>query len=354
MRILGFQTDLSLLNRYPPFVQMIARNVQEFHLCYLRGELEEKSIIFHQLKFPKIIQTSTILLAFLTALKSFKLCRKYGIDLIYIMDAPYYELSGMLTSALSRIPFVLRFRTNEVKLRSILPYNYVRRILGGFITRTVATRAKHIVCISHELRNLVLTWGVDPLKINVIYHGVNADVFRPLRVEKPFSNVVLFVGGFLPGKGSSTLLEAAKCLEDVHFFIVGSRSSQEILRMPKNIHSLGIVKRSRMPYYYNMSDVLVLASLSEGMPDTILEAFACGRPVIATKVGEIPRIVSPKFGWLIKPEDDQQLKETIQEALSDRKRLETMGKAARKFVVNNFRWSLYAKSMIEIMGKCVR
>lgn len=347
MRILGFQTDLNLLSRYPPFIQMIARNVEKFHLCYLRGKLEEESIMFHHLKFPKIIQTSTILLALPTALKAFKICRKYGINLIYILDGSYYELSGLLVCKLLGIPLVIRLRQHEAKLRLVLHRNILRRILANFVTKLAITKAKRVVCISHELRDFALGWGASPSKASIVYHGIDVNVFRPMKVKKPFSKVVLLVGGFRPEKGIFVLLEAAKYLEDVHFFIIGPKVVDIKMSIPKNVHYLGIVKDGTMPHYYNMSDILVLPSFIEGSPDVILEAFACGKPVIGSRVAEIPWIVLPEFGWLVKPGDVQQLKEAIENALSDMKRLKVMGEAARKYVVKNRKWSFYAEQMIK-------
>lgn len=354
MRILSFIKDLNLLSRYPPYLPVIAREVEEFHLCHVKGKLEEKSITFHRLRIPRNIHFSSLLLALPTALKAFKICRKYGIDVIYVLDGIYYELSGLLTSKLSRTPFVIRLRTNEVKLRPLLRYNVIKRILGDFLTRLAVTKAKHVICISHELQNLVLGWDVDPSKVVIIHHGVDAKNFRPMKVEKPFPKVALFIGGFGPEKGASTLLEAAEDLESIHFFIIGPQPSDlGVSRMPKNVHYVGIVKRDRMPHYYNMSDVLVLPSLTEGLPDVILEAFACGKPVIASRVGEIPWIVPSEFGWLIGPSDAEQLKEAVVDAFSDKKRLRAMGEAAREHVIKNFKWSLYAKQMIKTLSECV-
>jgi len=354
LRILSFINNLDILSRYPPYLPMIAREVEEFHLCYIRGELKEESIIFHHLKFPRIIPSSSLLLALPTALKAFKICRKYRIDIIYVLDGSYYELSGLPTSTLSRAPLVFRLRTNEVKLRSILRHNYIRRILATFLTKLTVTKAKRVVCISHELQNLVLGWDVDPSKVVIVHHGVDTKNFRPMRVEKPFPRVALFIGGFGPEKGVSTLLEAAKDLESVHFFIIGPQpAGVRVASMPRNVHYLGIVKRDRMPHYYNMSDVLVLPSLTEGLPDVILEAYACGKPVIASRVGEIPWIVPPEFGWIVEPSDAEQLKEAIAEAFSDKRRLRAMGKAAREHVTKNFKWSLYAEEMIKTLSECV-
>jgi len=350
LRILSFIKNVDLLRRYPPYLSMIAKEVEEFHLCHITGKLEEKSIIFHRFQFPKSIHFSSLLLALPTALKAFKICRKHRIDVIYVLDGIYYELSGLLTAKLSRSPLVVRLRTNEVKLRSILRYNFVKRFLGNFVTMLTVNNARHVVCISHELRDLVLGWGINPSKAKIVYHGVDTNHFRPIKVEKPFSKVVLFVGGFVPEKGASTVVEVAKSLENVHFLIIGPESANsEISRLPRNVHFLGVVSRDSMPRYYNMCDVLVLPSLTEGFPDVILEAFACRKPVIASGVGEIPWIVSSKFGWLIKPGDVKELKETIQNALSDEMLLKTMGESARKYVVKNFQWISYAKEMTNIL-----
>ncbi len=354
MRILSFIKDLNLLSRYPPYLSMIAREVEEFHLCHVKGKLEEKSIIFHHLRIPRNIHFSSLLLALPTALKAFKICRKHGIDVIYVLDGIYYELSGLLTSKLSRTPLVIRLRTNEVKLRPLLHYNVIKRILGDFLMKLVVTKAKRVVCISHELQNLVLGWDVDPSKVVIVHHGVDTKNFRPMKVEKPFPKVALFIGGFGPEKGASTLLEAAEDLESIHFFIIGPQSAGvQVLGMPKNVHYVGIIKRDRMPHYYNMSDVLVLPSLTEGLPDVILEAFACGKPVIASRVGEIPWVVPSGFGWLIGPSDAEQLKEAVVNAFSDKKRLRAMGEAAREHVTKNFKWSLYAKQIVKTLSECV-
>jgi len=350
LRVLSFIKNVDLLKRYPPYLSMIAREVEEFHLCHITGKMEEEPIVFHQLQIPKFVHFSSILLALPTALKAFKICRKYKVDVIYVLDGIYYELSGLLTAKLSRTPLVIRLRTNEVKLRSVLRYNLVKRFLGNFVTMLTVNNARQVACISHELQSLVLTWGINSSKVKIVYHGVDANQFRPIEVRKPFSKVVLFVGGFAPGKGASIVLEVAKCLENTHFLIIGPESADfEISKLPKNVHFLGIISRDKMPQYYNMCDVLVLPSLTEGFPDVILEAFACGKPVIASKVGEIPWIVSSKFGWLVEPSNVKEFKEAIQDALSDEKQLKAMGKAARKCVIKSFQWGSYAEQMTNIL-----
>jgi len=325
---------------------VIAREVEEFHLCHVKGKLEEKSIIFHHLRIPKIIHFSSLLLALPTALKAFKICRKHGIDVIYVLDGIYYELSGLLTSKLSRTPLVIRLRTNEVKLRPLLRYNVIKRILGDFLTRLVVTKAKRVICLNHELRELVLGWGVNSSNAVIVYHGVDVNRFRPKQVKKPYSKVVLFVGGISHAKGIYVLLKVAKMLKNIHFLLVGAVDIS-MHGIPSNVHYLGLKPHSDMPKYYNMCDVLVLPTYIEAFGDVILEAFACAKPVIASKVGEIPWIVSPEFGWIVEPGDVQQLKKAVLNAFSDIKHLRGMGEVAREYVVKNFRWDFYATKMTE-------
>jgi len=356
LRILSFIKDVDLLSRYPPYLQMIARNVDEFHLCHVKGRLKEESMILHYLKIPKIIHFSSFLLALPTALKAFKICREYGIDLIYVLDGSYYELSGLLTSKLSGIPFVLRLRTNEVRLRSILYKNPVKRVLSNFMTRLAVTNAKRVICLNHELRELVLKWGVKSSNVAIIYHGVDVDRFKPKRVKKPYSEIVLFVGGISSPKGIYVLLKVAEMLKDIHFLLVGPISIK-MYEIPNNVHYLGLKPHSDMPKYYNMCDILVLPSYVEAFGDVILEAFATGKPVIASKVGEIPWIVTSKFGWLVEPGNTLQLKEAILDAFLDENRLKAMGQAARKYVNENFKWESYVEKMIENLKsitKCLK
>jgi glycosyltransferase involved in cell wall biosynthesis len=285
-----------------------------------------------------------------TVLKAFKICRRHRINVIYIVDGIYYELSGLALAKLARIPLVFRLRANEMKLRSVLHYNFLKRFLNNFVTIITIKNAKQLVCISHELYALVLGMGIDPSKVKIVYHGVDSNRFKPMKVKKLFSKTALFVGNFAQNKGASVIVETAKHLENIHFLIVGPKSADlETSEMPKNMHFMGTISHGHMPLYYNMCDVLVLPSFSEGCPDVILEAFASCKPVVASKAGEIPWIVSSKFGWLIELGNVWKFRNTIQTAFSDERLLKKMGESAREYVVKNFQWSYYSEKMVNIL-----
>ena len=352
MRVLSFLKDLNLLHRYPPYIHMIASQVEEFHLCHISGKLEGKNIFLHQLDLPNL-GTFSIPLAFAAAVKAVKLCRKHEIDLIYVLDGWHYEWAGYLTSRLTGVPWILRLRTNVIRLRPLVYKNPVKRHISNLLTKYIVRRANRLICISHELKELVLGLGADSSKVTIVHHGVDTEKFRPLRVKKPYPKVALFVGGIRPEKGILDLLKVADMLKDVHFLLVGN-IDMKMPRILNNVHYLGIKPHSDMPKYYNMSDVLVNPSYTEGMPDAILEAFACGKPVIASRVGETPYIVTSDYGWLIEAGNVQQLYEAIRKALSDREKLRIMDMNARKYVSERFRWKRYSEEIIQNLNAMLR
>jgi len=112
---------------------------------------------------------------------------------------------------------------------------------------------------------------------------------------------------------------------------------------------LGNVSYEKMPYIYSISDVVVLPSLREGTPLVLLEAMACGKPVVATRVGGIPEIVEHgEGGLLVRPKDVEGLSKAILTLLEDPGLREEMGKKARRRAVKEFDWDIKADEVIRV------
>jgi len=192
-------------------------------------------------------------------------------------------------------------------------------------------------------RQLVEEHGVDPAKIEVIGSAVDLEKFKPTRDRTKFrreigvaSNTTLIgnVGMIRPDKGQLVLVEAAPLVlekrPDARFVIVGQGTG--ILKRGINVRNAidraGLADKMIMAGYrwdtpdvYAACDIVVIASLrTEASPIVLREAFASGRPVIATKVGDIPEIVEHrKNGLLIEPGDTQALAAAILEFIGDPK-----------------------------------
>ena len=190
-------------------------------------------------------------------------------------------------------------------------------------------------------RHLVEEHGVDPAKIEVIGSAVDLEKFKPPRNGAKFrreiglgDNTPLIgnVGMIRPDKGQLVLVEAAPLVlqkrPDVRFVIVGQGTG--ILKRGINVRNAidqaGLADRIIMagyrwdtPNVYAACDMIVIASLrTEASPIVLREAFASGRPVIATKVGDIPEILRDREnGLLIEPGDTQALANAIMEFITD-------------------------------------
>ena len=192
-------------------------------------------------------------------------------------------------------------------------------------------------------RQLVKQNGIDPAKIEVIGSAVDLVKFKPPRNRTKFrreigvgDNIPLIgnVGMIRPDKGQLVLVEAAHLVlqkrPDARFVIVGQgtgilkrginvRNAIDQARLADKIIMAGY--RWDTPDVYAACDMIVIASLrTEASPIVLREAFASGRPVIATKVGDIPEIIENRQnGLLIQPGDSQALAAAILEFIFDPK-----------------------------------
>jgi len=190
-------------------------------------------------------------------------------------------------------------------------------------------------------RQLVEQHGISPGKIEVIGSAVDLEKFKPPRDRTKFRReigvndetpLIGNVGMIRPDKGQLELVKAApivleKC-PDARFVIVGQGTG--ILKRGINVRNAidcaGLADKIIMAGYrwdtpdvYAACDMIVIASLrTEASPIVLREAFASGRPVIATKVGDIPEIVrNRENGLLIEPGNTQALASAILEFISD-------------------------------------
>ncbi len=186
-------------------------------------------------------------------------------------------------------------------------------------------------------RQLVEEHGVDPAKIKVIGSAVDLGKFKPPRHGTRFRHeigvandtpLIGNVGMIRPDKGQLVLVEAAGVVlqnrPDARFVIVGQGTGvlQRGINVRNAIDQAGLAHKIIMAGYrwdtpdvYAACDMIVIASLrTEASPIVLREAFASGRPVIATNVGDIPEIIQNRQnGLLIEPGDSQAMAAAIME-----------------------------------------
>jgi glycosyltransferase involved in cell wall biosynthesis len=195
--------------------------------------------------------------------------------------------------------------------------------------------ADAVIGVSRNLAERVEAMGVASERIHTIYNGVDADLFHPsakgparerLRVTSG-EPLILFVGNLLPVKGLDVLVQALALLGGAGVKFQCAIVGQGPLKAPiqKRLQALGLGARVRfvgacsmaqLPQWYHAADLLVLPSRSEGVPNVLLEARACGTPFVASNVGGIPEISDASS--LVPPGDAPALARRMQEFLTGR------------------------------------
>jgi teichuronic acid biosynthesis glycosyltransferase TuaC len=186
-----------------------------------------------------------------------------------------------------------------------------------------------VITVADSLRDGLLALGADPGKVVTLRNGVDLDRFRPLdraAARARFGlagRVVLSVGNLLPLKGHDLAIEAVAGLPDTRLLVVGDGPERERLAalavrtgLGDRVQLLGNRTQAELIELYNAADVLVLGSSREGMPNVVLEALACGLPVVATAVGGVPEVLPvPAAGRLVQERTAPALRAALGEVL---------------------------------------
>lgn len=117
----------------------------------------------------------------------------------------------------------------------------------------------------------------------------------------------IFVGGLALQKGVKEIVELARRLPTIEFLLIGHAvpDTQELLRkLPKNINAMGSLPREAVLAELSQADVFIFPSHTEGFPNAMLEAMACGLPVVSTRVGAIPEMIDENLGGFLLDVDD--------------------------------------------------
>ena len=203
---------------------------------------------------------------------------------------------------------------------------------------------------------------IDSSLISVIHNSVDTERFSPRKGRgPPQRDVILFTGRLIAAKGINYLVEAIpKVLReypDAFFVFIGAGNSlpyrrrlSEMRISEKNFTFLGYLKESSdLVDYYKASSVYVAPTLYENLPIRVLEAMACGAPVVVSNVCAIPEAVDNGVnGILIQPGSVDELADAISCLLGDPNLRTKMGDNARKTVLEKFDWNVNVNGTVEV------
>lgn len=235
-----------------------------------------------------------------------------------LIDAHYCYPDGVAAALLARWlrkPYVVTARGSDLNL--IARYRMPRAMM-----QWAARHAAANVAVSRALADIIAGWGIAPDRIHVLRNGVDLQLFMPIeraqarkRLGVEGSPVLISVGHLVDVKRQHIVIESLAALlpiyPDARLLLVGDGplcgDLQELaarLELGDRVQFAGAVPQDELSLWYSAADVLVLASKREGWPNVVLEALACGTPVVASRVGGLPEILTgPELGVLAEPDD---------------------------------------------------
>jgi glycosyltransferase involved in cell wall biosynthesis len=282
-----------------------------------------------------------------------ELVETHGVDVLHTHGYKA-DVYGYAAAWRNRVALVATCHNWPSRLPSMRAYAAIDRLALRHFDR-VATA-------SGPVTDILSRWKVPAHKLKSIPNGVDMEPFRePARsLRKEFGagseRLVGFVGRLVPGKGGALLLSAAHdvlaVFPNAKFVFAGdgpARAEWEALAVRLGIASKVVFagRREDMPAVYASLDIVVLPSFTEAMPMCLLEAMAAARPVVATAVGAIPKVIVPGVtGLLCEPGDANALSAAILRLLRDPDLGRAMGRHGRDRVARNFAAEVVGRSYI--------
>ena len=133
------------------------------------------------------------------------------------------------------------------------------------------------------------------------------------------------------------------------------RTQAAALGLEGRVHFLGWQSRAELLKWYDRSSLFLFPSRHEGMPNAVLEAMACGLPVVATRIaGNEELVLDGETGCLVQSEDADGLKTALQGLLTDPSRREQMGRASRRRVQEEYSWDNTARQYEDMLEKAIK
>lgn len=230
----------------------------------------------------------------------------YDFDLI---DAHYFYPDGVAAVMLGQHfgkPVVITARGSDITL---IPRHRMPRKMIHW----AANHACGIITVCQALKDEIVRLGISADRITPLRNGVDLQLFHPVNRTKIRNQLgfdgftLLSVGHLVPLKGHDLVIAALPRLEGVRLFVAGSGPEckrlehlAQQLNVADRVTFLGPLPQAELRNYYGAADALVLASSREGWANVLLEAMACGTPVVASRVWGTPEVVAaPEAGILM-------------------------------------------------------
>lgn len=264
---------------------------------------------------------------------------------IDVIDAHYVYPDGYAATLLGKrlnVPVFITARGTDINL-----FSQMLLIRPKIVS--ALHRATGIIAVSDALKQRMVELGISAEKIAVIRNGIDREVFHPRNRDQarrklnldPEDRIILTVSSLVPLKGIDRLIEAMvllnKTVQGSRFklFVIGEGSERaklqaqiSALKLQNHVLLVGAKPQAELADWYSAADLFCLASHREGCPNVVIEAAACGVPVVAVDVGGVRELVTAQRGRVFSPSSPEHLASEIESALAfpwDRRLIADLG-----------------------------
>jgi glycosyltransferase involved in cell wall biosynthesis len=312
------------------------------------------------LVIPKIFRFLHGFTLFLSVVSVYrKVISEFKPDVIMSFFAYPYGFASVVLARLFGLPVVVSCRGSDINWLA-------KSFLRGKLITWALRKCQKVISVSGALKNEIVKLGVPEENVVVVPNGIEIEKFhRTSKSEArkrlgldPNRSLALCVSRLSFEKGLDVLVESFNHLrrDDVDLIVVGDGAKEQELKeqaakldLNGRVRFVGAKPHDEVPVWINASDLVVLSSRTEGFPNVLLEALACGRPVVASRVGGVPEIItSDQIGRVVDSEDPRGLAEGIRSSLAREWDEERLCEAARSRT-----WDNVAKDLLEIVTEYV-
>lgn len=300
---------------------------------------------------------------------------RYGIRKVFAMNIAYGGVLSWALSYLIPLDYLLFAYGYEFEKVKNIPF-------FCWLYRNIYRRSRGIVACSESVRERLIRFGVTPEKIKVLYPGVDLDSYHSLEVPQEYlernqlagRRILLTVGRLVERKGHDQILRALpKIIQnfpDALYAVVGigpheTKLRKEVrrLKLENHVRFLGKVSEEALVFLYNACRVFVMPSREisegghiEGLGIVYLEANACGKPVMGGRSGGVAEAIQEgETGFLIDPENPEEIAEKVTFLLSHPETARQMGARGLRRVKENFNWDRYTEEAYQfLLGEALR
>ncbi len=264
-------------------------------------------------------------------------------------------IPALATKNFLKIPYVIWGQGSDI----YLPGRFTR-----ITSKPILQNADAVLALTENMKQKMRE--IYDREISIVPNGIDLERFKisPESKKKDSTKTIIFVGRLHPVKGVQYLIEAMAIVHqespEVKLILVGDGEERELLEnltdslgIRECVEFAGRVPHERVQDYMNQAEVFVLPSLSEGFPVTILEAMACGLPIVATQVGGVPDVIKNGVnGYLVKAKDPNETVEALLKLLQDAQLRATISKT-NKQKVDEYSWGRVALALEKIYRESI-